>query len=152
MRSGSSRGAEPRRGPASAPPADPRTRVALHRLERLAYLLDARYRLPGTRFRFGWDGIVGLVPGIGDVATSALSAYIVYEAWRLGTPRGTLARMLGNLGFDGLVGAVPILGDLFDIGYKANLRNVRLLHRHLSAHAAGQGVPAAARPAASARS
>ena len=108
-------------------------------------MLDARYRLPGTRFRFGWDGIVGLVPGLGDLATSALSAYIVYEAWRLGTPRTTLARMLGNLGFDGLVGLVPVVGDLFDMGYKANLRNVRLLHRHLSAHDAGERTPAAAR-------
>ena len=136
MRSGSLHGAEPRAGARSARRADGGQQAALQRLERLAHLLDARYGLPGTRFRFGLDGIVGLIPGIGDVATSAVSAYIVYEAWRLGTPRGTLARMLGNLGFDAVVGAVPVIGDLFDMGYKANLRNVRLLQRHLDAHAA----------------
>jgi hypothetical protein len=145
MRSGSSPGAEPRPGPASTPPPDARTRAALDRIERLGYWLDDRYRLPGTRFRLGLDGIIGLIPGIGDAATSALAAYIIYEAWRLGTPGWTLARMLGNLGIDGLVGLVPVVGDLLDFGYKANRRNLRLLHRHLSAHAATQGARAAAR-------
>ena len=150
MRSGSSRSAERRPGHGRAS-ADPATSAALQRIERLAYLLDARYRLPGTRFRFGLDGIVGLIPGIGDVATSAISAYIVYEGWRLGAPRRVLARMLGNLGFDAVVGAVPVIGDLIDVGYKANLRNVQLLQRHLSAHADERGrAPAGA--AASSRS
>jgi Domain of unknown function (DUF4112) len=124
--------AEPRHRRAAAARIDPQSRAALQRIERLAYWLDERYRLPGTRFRFGLDGIIGLVPGIGDAATSALSGYIVYEAWRLGAPHRVLARMLANLGFDALVGLVPVVGDLLDVGYKANRRNLRLLRRHLT--------------------
>ncbi len=85
--------------------------------------------------RLGVDDLVGLVPAIGDAVTGALAAYIVCEAWRLGTPGWTLARMLGNLDIDFLVGIVPVAGDLLDMGFKANRRNLRLLHRHLSAHA-----------------
>jgi hypothetical protein len=110
---------------------DAHTRAALLRVERLAYWLDDRYRLPGTRFRVGFDGIIGLVPGIGDAITGALAAYLVYEAWRLGVRGRTLARMLANLGIDSVVGVVPLVGDLLDLGYKANRRNLRLLHRHL---------------------
>ena len=113
-------------------PDDAQVRAALRRVEQLAYWLDDRYRLPGTRFRVGLDGIVGLIPGIGDAVTSTLTAYIVYEAWRLGVPTSMLARMLANLGIDTVVGTVPVVGDLLDIGFKANRRNLRLLHRHLS--------------------
>jgi hypothetical protein len=105
--------------------------VAVHRIERLAHWLDDRYRVPGTGFRVGLDGIIGLIPGVGDVATSLLSAYIIYEARRLGVPRSVLVAMLGNLGIDFVVGAVPLVGDVFDIGWKANRRNVRMLLRHL---------------------
>jgi len=111
---------------------DAQIRAALRRVERLAYWLDDRYRLPGTRFRVGLDGIIGLIPGVGDAVTSTLTAYIIYEAWRLGVPPATLARMLANLGIDTVVGIVPVVGDLLDIGFKANRRNLRLLHRHLS--------------------
>jgi hypothetical protein len=113
-------------------PDDAQVRAALRRVEQLAYWLDDRYRLPGTRFRVGLDGIVGLIPGIGDAVTSTLTAYIIYEAWRLGVPTSMLARMLANLGIDTVVGIVPVVGDLLDIGFKANRRNLRLLHRHLS--------------------
>jgi hypothetical protein len=113
-------------------PDDAEVRAALRRVEQLAYWLDDRYRLPGTRFRVGLDGIVGLIPGIGDAVTSTLTAYIIYEAWRLGVPTSMLARMLANLGIDTVVGIVPVVGDLLDIGFKANRRNLRLLHRHLS--------------------
>jgi hypothetical protein len=105
--------------------------AAVRRLQRLAHWLDDRYRLPGTGFRVGLDGIIGLIPGVGDVATSLLSAYIIYEARRLGVPRSVLVAMLGNLGIDFVVGAVPLVGDVFDIGWKANRRNVRMLLRHL---------------------
>ena len=118
---------------------DAQDREALRRIERLAFWLDDRYRLPGTRFRLGLDGIVGLIPGIGDAVTSALTGYLIFEAWRLGVPRSTLGRMLANLGVDTVIGAIPVLGDLFDIGYKANRRNVRLLHRHLAERAAIKG-------------
>jgi hypothetical protein len=114
------------------PADDAQVRAALRRVEQLAYWLDDRYRLPGTRFRVGLDGIVGLIPGVGDAVTSTLTAYIIYEAWRLGVPTSMLARMLANLGIDTVVGIVPVVGDLLDIGFKANRRNLRLLHRHLS--------------------
>lgn len=106
-------------------------RAMLERLDRLAYWLDDWFRVPGTGFRVGLDGLVGLVPGVGDVVTSALTAYIVYQAWRLGIPKSMLARMLANLGIDTLVGIVPIAGDLFDLSFRANRRNVHLLRRHL---------------------
>ena len=112
-------------------PDDAQVRAALRRVEQLAYWLDDRYRLPGTRFRIGVDGLVGLIPGVGDAVTSTLTAYIIYEAWRLGVPTSMLARMLANLGIDTVVGIVPVVGDLLDIGFKANRRNLRLLHRHL---------------------
>jgi hypothetical protein len=103
----------------------------VQRLERLAKLLDSEFRVPGTRFRFGLDGLVGLVPGIGDAAGLAISSYIVVEAWRLGAPPPILMRMIANLALDTAVGSVPIAGDLFDIAWKANKRNMDLLLRHV---------------------
>jgi hypothetical protein len=111
--------------------------AAIRRLEQLAHWLDDRYRLPGTGIRVGLDGIIGLIPGIGDTATGLLSAYIIYEAWRLGVPRSVLAGMLGNFGIDFVIGAVPVVGDIFDIGWKANRRNVRMLLRHLQRSGGG---------------
>jgi hypothetical protein len=103
----------------------------VERLRRLGYLLDNSIPIPGTGFRFGLDSIIGLVPGVGDLLGGALSVYIVLEAARLGVPRTLLARMGYNVAVDALVGAVPVLGDLFDAGYKANLRNLALVHEHL---------------------
>jgi hypothetical protein len=120
-------------------PDDAEFQAALRRVERLAYWLDDRYQLPGTRFRIGLDGIVGLIPGVGDAITSTLTAYIIYESWRMGIPTSTLGRMLANLGIDSVVGIVPVVGDLLDIGYKANRRNLRLLHRHLTEHGVIEG-------------
>ena len=101
------------------------------RIERLAALLDTRFVIPFTRFRVGADSIIGLAPGIGDIATTALSLYIVYEAHKLGAPKHVLARMLGNVAIDGVIGAVPVAGDLFDVLWRANRRNVRILREHL---------------------
>jgi len=106
---------------------DPRS---LERLRRLGNLLDNSIRVPGTNFRFGLDSIIGLVPGIGDLAGGALSLYIIVEAARLGVPRPLLFRMGYNVAVDALVGAVPVLGDLFDAGFKANLRNLALVQQH----------------------
>ncbi|MCD6073360.1 MAG: hypothetical protein K0Q70_243 [Rhodospirillales bacterium] len=103
----------------------------LHRLKRLSNLLDSRYRVPGTTWRFGLDGIVGLIPGIGDTASALVSLYIVAEAWRLGVRKRTIARMLGNVALDSLIGAVPVAGDLFDFIWKSNAKNLRLAERDL---------------------
>ncbi len=100
---------------------------------KLAYWLDAGIRIPGTNLRFGLDPILGLIPGFGDAAGAILAGWILVEAIRLGASRATLLRMAGNVAFDALVGAVPVLGDVFDFVWKANLRNIALLERHLAA-------------------
>jgi hypothetical protein len=105
----------------------PHPQQTLRRLARLARLLDARWGIPGTPWRFGLDGLLGLIPGAGDVAGAALSAYIVWEAHRLGASKLTIARMIANVGIEALIGVVPVLGDLFDVAFKANIRNLRLL-------------------------
>jgi hypothetical protein len=102
-------------------------REALDRLDRVTQLLDTALVIPGTNIRFGADAIVGLVPGIGDAITTAISAWVIYEARRLGAPRHLVARMVGNVALDGLVGAVPLLGDVFDLMFKSNRKNIRLL-------------------------
>lgn len=103
----------------------------LERLRRLARLLDSAVQLPGTRFRFGLDPVIGLVPGIGDVVGAIFSTFIIFQAARLGAPRSILVRMLANVGVDTLVGEIPLLGDLFDFGWKSNTRNIALLEHHL---------------------
>ncbi|KAA6462030.1 DUF4112 domain-containing protein [Acidobacteria bacterium AB60] len=100
----------------------------LHALE---ILLDEAFRIPGTPFRFGIDGIIGLVPGLGDVLAGLLSLLIPVAAWVRGVPYVTLIRMSINLAVGVLVGSIPLLGDLFDIVWKANRRNYRLLQLHL---------------------
>ena len=95
--------------------------------------MDAGFRIPGTNLRFGLDPIIGLIPGGGDAAGAVLAAWIVIEAVRLGASRATLLRIAGNVALDAAVGAVPFIGDIFDFAWKANLRNVALLERHLAA-------------------
>lgn len=114
--------------------------ATLKRIESLSRWLDSRFRLPGTNLRFGLDGVIGLVPGIGDTATTALGSYIILEAWRADMPKGTLARMGINLGLDWLVGTIPLIGDLLDFGFKANKRNADLLLKHLRERAATQPI------------
>ena len=103
----------------------------LRRLEYLADWLDSRFRLPGTNIRFGLDPILGLIPGIGDGTLALPAVYLIFCAARLGAPRRVLARMGLNVLIDILFGAIPLIGDLFDIGFKANRRNVALLKRAL---------------------
>jgi hypothetical protein len=102
-----------------------------HTLQRLEVLLDEAIRIPGTGVRFGLDGIIGLVPGLGDVLAGLLSLVIPIAAWTRGVPYVTLARMAVNIGIGVLVGTIPILGDIFDIAFKPNRRNYRLLRLHL---------------------
>ena len=97
------------------------------RLAKLEHLFDRAYRLPGTNFRFGLDGIFGLIPGIGDAATAAVSGTLVLDAWKSGARKRVIARMARNVGVDFLVGSIPLVGDLFDFGYKANTKNIKLL-------------------------
>ena len=100
-------------------------------LRKLEFLLDEALRIPGTQIRFGLDAIVGLVPGIGDVLAGLFSLVIPLAAWVRGAPYVTLVRMAANLGIGVLVGSIPILGDAFDVVWKVNRRNYRLLTRHL---------------------
>jgi len=100
-------------------------------LQSIEILLDEAFRIPGTSFRFGIDGIIGLVPGLGDVLAGLLSLIIPIAAWIRGVPYITLLRMAANIGIGVLIGSIPLFGDLFLIVWKANRRNYRLLTRHL---------------------
>lgn len=99
------------------------------RLEAIGNLLDMAFIVPGTNVRYGLDGLIGLVPVIGDIITTAIALWIVREARALGAPRFLVTRMLANVAIDGAVGAVPVIGDAFDVAFKANVRNIRLLRR-----------------------
>jgi hypothetical protein len=130
-----------RRAPLTTPaPVGTLDPARVERLRRLAVLLDDSIPIPGTGFRIGVESILGLIPGAGDLAGGAFSLYILLQAARMGVPRSLLTRMGWNLAVDVVVGAVPVLGDLFDAGFKANMRNLALLERHVD------------RPATSARS
>jgi hypothetical protein len=102
-----------------------RERIA--RIDALATLLDTAFLIPGTNIRFGLDALIGLVPGIGDAVTTAMSLFIVHEAHQLGAPAPVIARMLGNVAIDGIVGVFPLVGDAFDVMWRSNRRNMRLL-------------------------
>lgn len=109
--------------------ANPAARLS--RLRWLAWLIDGAFSLPGTRFRFGLNSVIGLLPVGGDAVLGVLSLYIIYEAAKLGVPKHKLARMAANVGIEVLGGSVPILGDLFDMALKANLRNLAIVEDHL---------------------
>ena len=119
-----------------SPPFKDRDLVAarLPRLRRIAWLIDAALRIPGTRFRLGLNGLIGLPPWFGDITLAILSLYFVVEAIRLRVSLRVLGRMLLNIAIELALGAVPVVGDLFDVIWKANLRNVELLERHLLAY------------------
>ncbi len=102
-------------------------------LRALARLMDSAVAIPGTNIRLGLDSLIGLVPGLGDLAGAAMSGYIVLASARLGAPTPVLIRMVANIAVDGVVGSVPLVGDLFDVGWRANMRNTDLLERHLAA-------------------
>ncbi|MEO5821514.1 MAG: DUF4112 domain-containing protein [Vicinamibacteraceae bacterium] len=108
-------------------PIDP-SRLVL--LRRWAVLLDSAFAIPGLPVRFGFDALLGLVPGLGDLATPTFTVLLLATGVRMRVPTVVLARMVMHAGVDALVGLVPIVGDLFDVGWKANLRNLDLLERH----------------------
>src|SRR5918998_3595163 len=106
------------------------TRAEIERsLDELSRYMDGLFRIPGTGWRFGLDALVGLVPGVGDLATTAVSFYILAAGVRYRVSKATLLRMGANLGIDYLLGSVPLLGDLFDAYWKSNQKNVELLKR-----------------------
>lgn len=101
-------------------------------VRRLADLLDSRFRIPGTRQTFGVDAVLGIVPGLGDAAGLAAAAVVISQAVRLGARGWTLVSMLVNAALDATVGSLPVAGTVFDVVYKANARNVRLLEEHVA--------------------
>jgi uncharacterized membrane protein len=108
---------------------------AVARLDALATLMDAAIIIPGTNIRMGLDGVIGLLPIVGDLISSMVSSYIVWEARQLGVPRWMLARMMLNVMIDTAVGSVPVVGDVFDVMFRANLKNMALLKRYLERQA-----------------
>ncbi len=108
-----------------------RHEAALARLERFSYWTDNNFGIPFTRFRVGVGPLIGLIPGIGDLADLLMSLWVVNEARRIGAGKALLARMVGHLIIDFLGGLLPVFGDVFDAIYKANTRNTTLLRRHL---------------------
>jgi Domain of unknown function (DUF4112) len=103
----------------------------LVKLRRVSKILDNAIAIPGTKISFGLDPILGLIPGGGDTITGGIAAYIVVEAARMGVPREILGKMVGNILIDSFAGTVPVVGDLFDLGWKANVKNLELLEKHL---------------------
>tara|TARA_R110000850_G_scaffold77777_1_gene168165 strand:- start:8359 stop:8832 length:474 start_codon:yes stop_codon:yes gene_type:complete len=101
------------------------------KLERLAWFLDSSIKVPGFNARFGLDGIIGLIPGVGDALTALISSVVISEAARMGAPKVLLLKMAFNVLVDTIFGAIPLVGDLFDFAWKANQRNVKLLNRYL---------------------
>lgn len=109
----------------------PAQQQTLTRLQRLAWLLDHSITVPGTRFRFGLDGIIGLLPGVGDAASLLLGSMVVLQSYRFPLPLRVRAAMVWNLVLDGVLGLFPVIGDLLDIGFRANHKNVTLLLKEL---------------------
>ena len=115
----------------SAAAAHPR-QADIDRLDRLADLLDSRYRIPVINVRFGLDAILGLIPGVGDFAALLPTAYMIWEGRKMGASNGVVGRMAVNAGLDFVVGSVPVLGSIWDIWFKANRRNMALLRGEIT--------------------
>ncbi|MCW3082619.1 DUF4112 domain-containing protein [Segetibacter sp.] len=102
----------------------------LRQLDFLARLMDNQFKVPGTNFRFGLDAIIGLIPGAGDLSTFGISTFMLFVMVKNGASGFVLARMILNVLIDTIIGAIPLVGDLFDIGFKSNTRNMRLMREH----------------------
>jgi hypothetical protein len=129
-----SKGIAARAGEVALSQTHPRADVE-RSLDQLSRLMDGLFRVPGTGWRVGLDALVGLIPGVGDFATTAVSFYILAAGVRYRVPKVTLLRMAANVGVDYLLGAVPVVGDLFDMAWKSNQMNVELLRRRASVSA-----------------
>jgi len=104
------------------------------RVEALEQVLERSFRIPGVNYPVGLDAIVGLVPVVGDLITAAMGAYIVWEGKNLGMPKWKLWRMAGNVAVDTALGAVPLVGDAFDLVFRSNTRNLKIIRKHLDKH------------------
>jgi len=104
------------------------------RVEAMEALLERSFRIPGINFPIGLDALIGLVPVLGDVITTAMGAYMIWEARNLDMPKWKLWRMAANTGFDALLGAVPIVGDAADVMFRSNTRNLKIIRKHLDKH------------------
>ena len=112
---------------------EPRPRADIERsLDQLSLWMDGLFRIPGTGWRIGLDALVGLIPGVGDFATTAVSLYILAAGVRYRVPKVTLLRMATNIGVDYLLGSIPVVGDIFDAAWKSNQMNVDLLRQRAS--------------------
>ena len=107
------------------------------RVEAMEQLLERSFHIPGTRIPVGLDSIVGLVPVLGDLVTAAMGAYMIWEARNLGMPKWKIWRMMGNLGVDTALGAIPLVGDAFDLLFRSNTRNLKIIKKHLDKHHPG---------------
>lgn len=105
--------------------------ATLNRIRKFTYLMDSAFRVPIIGFRFGLDPVIGLVPGAGDLVSTAFSAYLIYLAARFRLPPQMFRQMIFNVALEAAVGTVPLVGDLFDAYYKSNIRNLALLEQHL---------------------
>ncbi|WP_413159984.1 DUF4112 domain-containing protein [Capilliphycus salinus ALCB114379] len=117
---------------------DPSKASLVRQLRQYSNILDNAIRVPGTTYGIGLDPIIGLIPGGGDLLGGLFSAYIILRAFQLGVPKETLVRMASNIATETLVGTVPVLGDVFDVAWKANVKNVDLLEAHVNAPEMGQ--------------
>lgn len=115
--------------PTSNDPASVRRRV-----EALEFMLEKAITIPGLNYKVGLDGVIGLVPVVGDVISAAMGMYIVWEARNLGMSKWQIARMTANVGCDTLLGAIPVAGDLFDFVFRSNSRNLKIIRKHLDKH------------------
>ena len=104
--------------------------ASLRNLDALARLMDSQFKIPGTNIRFGFDALIGLVPGVGDFSTFLVSGAMLMMLAKNGASGYILSRMVLNITLDALVGSIPVLGDIFDVAFKANQRNMRLMHEH----------------------
>ena len=112
--------------------------ASLRRLRRISHLLDNAIPIPGTKHRIGLDPILGLIPGGGDLVGSIFAGYVVFKSAQMGVPQETLVKMAANIVFDTVAGTVPVAGDLFDVAWKANVKNIELLDAHLGSPEQGK--------------
>ena len=108
--------------------------LSLARLDALARVMDSAFQIPGTNIRMGVDAFLGLLPGIGDAISATISSYLIWEAKQMGVSNLVLARMAGNVAIDTAIGTIPFAGDIFDVAYRANMKNIALLKKHVEKH------------------